>query len=177
MDRTRGADEARLIMGDRRAHPAGMTKSSLPGMLTRETIALRVAVCCWQDAVRHAGRLLVNSGGVEPRYIGAMIDMVGEIGPYIVIAPGIALPHARPEDGVLQPCMSLLTLDPPVDFGNESNDPVDLVVAFGAPESAGHLEALRDLARLLEDEERLERLRSAVSVNEVLDVIGAPISG
>jgi mannitol/fructose-specific phosphotransferase system IIA component (Ntr-type) len=115
----------------------------------------------------------VDSGGAEERYIEAMIAMVEEIGPYIVIAPGVALPHARPEDGVKRPCLSLLTLDPAIEFGNEHNDPVSLVIAFGAPENEKHLDALRDVARLLEDSERLERLRSAASADEVLEVVSA----
>jgi mannitol/fructose-specific phosphotransferase system IIA component (Ntr-type) len=140
-------------------------------MLTADRIALRVAVRDWREAVRHAGELLVESGAVEPRYVEAMIEMVEEIGPYIVIAPGVALPHARPDQGVRRSCMSMVTLDPAVNFGNEHNDPVTLVVAFGAPADEGHIEALRDLARLLEDEDRLEHLKSASSVDEVLHVV------
>jgi mannitol/fructose-specific phosphotransferase system IIA component (Ntr-type) len=147
--------------------------SSLSSMLTKETIKLRVRARHWRDAVREAGRLLVDSGGAEERYIEAMIAMVEEIGPYIVIAPGVALPHARPEDGVKRPCLSLLTLDPAIEFGNEHNDPVSLVIAFGAPENEKHLDALRDVTRLLEDSERLERLRSAASADEVLELVSA----
>jgi mannitol/fructose-specific phosphotransferase system IIA component (Ntr-type) len=145
--------------------------SSLSKMLTKDRIALRVAARDWREAVRHAGRLMVQSGAVEPRYVDAMIEMVEEIGPYIVIAPGVALPHARPEQGVRRSCMSMVTLDPAVNFGNEHNDPVTLVVAFGAQANEGHIEALRDLARLLEDEVRLERLKSASSVDEVLHLV------
>ncbi|UCC77788.1 MAG: PTS sugar transporter subunit IIA [Anaerolineales bacterium] len=145
--------------------------SSLPSMLTPDTIRLGVQVGGWREAVREVGKLLVASGAVEPRYVDAMIAMVEEIGPYIVIAPGVALPHARPEDGVKRACIGLLTLDPPVNFGNESNDPVSLVVAFGAPESQKHLDALRDVARLLQDSVRLGRLKAASNVDEVLEVI------
>ena len=67
--------------------------------------------------------------------------------------------------------MSLVTLATPVSFGNENNDPVDLVVAFGAPDSQGHIDAIRDLARLLEDENRLKKLRAATTVDEVLRLI------
>ncbi|HUT15426.1 MAG TPA: PTS sugar transporter subunit IIA [Anaerolineae bacterium] len=146
--------------------------SSLVNMLTEDTIALGVSVDSWQGAVHAVGELLVESGAVEPRYVPAMVQMVEDIGPYIVIAPGVALPHARPQDGVKSPCMALITLSTPVTFGNEHNDPVWLVVAFGAPDNEGHMEALRDLARLLEDTERLERLRVATSVDEVRKIIG-----
>jgi mannitol/fructose-specific phosphotransferase system IIA component (Ntr-type) len=143
-------------------------------MLTEDTIALGVQVRDWQDAVRKAGQLLVNSGAAEPRYVDAMIQMVKEIGPYIVIAPGVALPHARPEAGVKKPCMSLLTLDPPVSFGNADNDPVTLVIAFGTPDKEGHIAALAELARLLEDAEVLARIMRAASSTELLALVRTP---
>lgn len=145
--------------------------SALSRMLTEKTIALGLPAQNWQDAVRAAGNLLVRSGKVEPRYVDGMIRMVQEIGPYIVIAPGVALPHARPEDGVIEPCMSLVTLRPPVPFGNDTNDPVELVVAFGSPDSKGHLQALAELARLLENESALSRLKNATSPRDVVTVI------
>ena len=145
--------------------------SALSRMLTKKTIALGLSADNWQEAVRAAGNLLVQSGKVEPRYVDGMIRMVEEIGPYIVIAPGVALPHARPEDGVKAACMSLVTLRPPVPFGNETNDPVELVVAFGSPDSKGHMEALAELARLLENDSALNRLKKAASARDVMAVI------
>jgi len=156
----------------RGARVEGIQVSRLLNMLTEDTVALGVSVDSWQGAVHAVGKLLVESGSVEPRYVPAMVDMVEDIGPYIVITPGVALPHARPQDGVKRPCMGLITLSTSVNFGNEHNDPVWLVVAFGAPDSTGHLEALRDLARLLGDTERLEELRVAASVKEVRKIIG-----
>lgn len=145
--------------------------STLLEMLTRETVALRVAVPNWQEAVKTAGNLLVKAGTVEPRYIDGMIRMVQEIGPYIVIAPGVALPHARPEDGVNQACLSLVTLKPPVKFGNPNNDPVELVIAFGSTDSESHIEALAELARLIGDADTLKSLKEASSPDELLEVI------
>jgi mannitol/fructose-specific phosphotransferase system IIA component (Ntr-type) len=145
--------------------------AALSKMLTAKTIALGLAVHDWQEAVRAAGDLLVRAGKVEPRYVDGMIRMVQEIGPYIVIAPGVALPHARPEDGVKEACMSLVTLNPPVPFGNEYNDPVELVVAFGSPDSKGHMEALAELARLLENETALNSLKKATSAQDIVAVV------
>jgi mannitol operon transcriptional antiterminator len=150
--------------------------SNLTDMLPRDMIALKVSVGDWQEAVRVAGKLLVDSGAAEPRYVPAMIRMVEEIGPYIVIAPGIAIPHARPEEGAKKSSLSFVTLDPPVNFGNEHNDPVSIVIAFAAPRKEGHLEALKEVARLLEDSDRVERLKQASSVDEVLEIIREPRS-
>ena len=145
--------------------------SVLSKMLTEETISLGLKVRDWQAAVREAGSLLVKAGMVESRYIEAMIKMVEDIGPYIVIAPGVALPHARPEDGVKKACMSLVTLSPPVNFGNEYNDPVKLVVAFGSTDKTAHIEALTELARLLGDSSVLEGLKQASVPQEILQLI------
>lgn len=44
-----------------------------------------------------------SAGGadvVEPRYYRAILDGVAQHGPYFVIAPGLAMPHGRPEEGV-----------------------------------------------------------------------------
>jgi mannitol operon transcriptional antiterminator len=159
-----------------RAKPASREReaeaTALLNMLGEETIALGLNVRDWRDAVREAGVLLVRSGAVEPRYIDAMVQMVEEIGPYIVIAPGIALPHARPEDGVKKACMSLLTLDSPVEFGNEHNDPVELVIGFGTTDNEAHTEALAALARLLGNADVVERLKRASSAQDILDLIG-----
>ncbi|MFB8734775.1 PTS sugar transporter subunit IIA [Bacillus sp. SL00103] len=43
-----------------------------------------------------------------------MIQSVDQNGPYIVIAPQVAIPHARPEDGVNELSMSLMTFEQPV---------------------------------------------------------------
>ena len=161
----------------RRSRVASATKereaerSALSRVLTKETIALGLSVRDWQEAVREVGSLLVSAEATEPRYVEAMIQMVQEIGPYIVIAPGVALPHARPEDGVKKACMSLVTLDPPIDFGNEYNDPVKLVVAFGTTDNEAHIEALAALARLLGDPNILESLKQASSPEEILKLI------
>lgn len=148
--------------------------SALTDMLSRNMIALKVDARDWKEAVRAAGKLLVDSGCVEPQYVPAMIRMVEEIGSYIVIAPGVALPHARPEEGAKKACMSLVTLDRAVSFGHQDYDPVTMVIAFAAPEKEGHLEALKEVARLLEHTDRVSRLKGASSVDEVLEILERP---
>jgi mannitol/fructose-specific phosphotransferase system IIA component (Ntr-type) len=146
-------------------------KNPLAEMLTEETIALNVDAKDWKDAVRISGNLLVSSGAVEESYIPAMIEMVLSFGSYIVIAPGVALPHARPEDGVIKPCMSLITLKKPVNFGNVHNDPVSLVISFGTIDHEAHVKALAKLARIIGDKEKVQALIDAETVEQVENVL------
>ncbi|MGB9839770.1 BglG family transcription antiterminator [Thermovenabulum sp.] len=156
-------DEAVITKGD--GQPV------LKELLTKDTIRLKVKAESWEEAVRIGGRLLFENGYVESTYVEAMVKNVKEIGPYIVIAPGIAMPHARPEDGVKSICMSLITLENPVEFGNKDNDPVRMVICFGAVDHENHLKALSELMEILMDKECLDGILKAESVNEVLNII------
>jgi PTS system ascorbate-specific IIA component len=98
-----------------------------------------------------------------------MKQALAEIGPYVVVAPGIALLHARPEDGVLEPCISLITLDTPVDFGHSENDPVDIVIAFGATNKITHIPALKRIADQLSESEIVDKIRSAKTDKKLLE--------
>lgn len=145
----------------------------LAAMLSPATVRARVSVGSWQAAVEQAATLLVDAGAIEPRYGEAMARVLREMGPYAVIAPSIVLLHARPEDGVLRPCLAILSLVDPVVFGHSTNDPVDLVVAFGATDKHAHLDALQQLARLLSDPAALAAIRGARTDGELLSALGA----
>jgi mannitol/fructose-specific phosphotransferase system IIA component (Ntr-type) len=147
------------------------TRASLRDFLAAETVRARVQVRTWQEATTAAGDLLVGAGLAEPRYVAAMQRVLQELGPYAVIAPGIALLHARPEDGVLEPCLALITLAQPVEFGSQQNDPVDLVFALGAVDKTAHLAALQELASLLMEDQILARLRAAADDDSLLAAI------
>jgi len=99
-----------------------------------------------------------------------MIRVAKEFGPYIVIAPGIALPHARPEDGVIKASITVMRLKTPVDFGNKDNDPVYLVVALAALDNKGHVEGLSELATVLGDEGKIQNIKQAETKEELLEI-------
>lgn len=141
---------------------------NLGDLLTRQRIALNQTAADWRAAVRAAGNLLVQTGGVEPRYVDAMLRAAQELGPYIVLAPGLALPHARPEDGALQASLALVTLRPPVEFGAAENDPVRVVIALAAADAQEHIGALAQLMEALSTPGVMEGLAEAQSVEEAL---------
>ena len=125
----------------------------------------------WEEAIVIAGNLLVKNGFVKSEYVDDMIKMVKELGPYIVIAPGIAMPHARPESGVKKIGMSLITLSEPVKFGNKENDPVDIVVCLCAIDHTTHIKALTELVGMLGNDEMVKQIRNAEEVSEVQNMI------
>lgn len=149
----------------------GVAEPLLKDLLTERTIKLNVEVKDWEEAVKVGGELLEKDGAIEHRYIDAMINSVKEIGPYIVIAPGIAMPHARPEAGAKKIGMSLITLKNPVNFGNKENDPVKIVVCLCAIDHSSHLKALSELVELLGDERFISTLLNSSSQDEIFNYI------
>ncbi len=113
----------------------------------------------WRQAVKSACRPLVEAGAVSERYADRCVEMIEEHGPYMVVAPGIALAHARPEDGVKRLALAVARLAAPVPFNHPDNDPVDLVFAFGSPDKEQHLGLLKALAGGLRGD-LAERMRS-----------------
>ncbi|MDD3948843.1 MAG: PTS sugar transporter subunit IIA [Anaerolineaceae bacterium] len=145
----------------------------LTDLLRPNLIAVNVHVKDWQEAVRESGRLLVEDQAVEPRFVDAMIEVVKEFGPYIVLAPGFAMPHAKAEAGCLKTSMSLITLKEPVEFGNPENDPVYVVAALTAKDHNEHIGALSQLADVLSNDTVVDELVAANSVEEILAIVNS----
>lgn len=137
----------------------------------KQAVLIDAAVDDWRDAVRVSGRLLVEIGAANDDYVDAIVKAVEELGPYIVLAPGIAIAHARPEDGAKSVGFSLVRLADPVEFGAKNNDPVDLVFAFASPDHEQHVSALSALADFIEAGDHLERIRGAHTVDELYAVV------
>jgi len=136
-------------------------------LLRKEAVAIKEKVKTWDEAVRKAGELLYDIGAVEKSYIENMVKIVEDLGPYIVIAPGIALAHARPEHGVRENGLSLVTLKNPVYFGNPDNDPVEIVIGLAAAADSDHTELLSRIAESFSREEFKEFLIRVQDVEEL----------
>ena len=114
-------------------------------LLPASHISLDIECSDWQDAIRKSAEKLLDLGYIEERYIDAMIQGVKEYGPYSVLAPGFAMPHASPDGGTIKMGMSLIRLREPVLFGSEANDPIEFVCTLSAVDSRTHLKALANL--------------------------------
>lgn len=145
--------------------------ATLSELLPLGAVRLDATAADWREAVRTAGDLLAGTGTSTGEYTAEMIASVEENGPYIVIAPGFALAHARPSPAVLRTGLSWVRLENPVEFGHESNDPVSLVVGLAARDSGAHQAAMAGLARLLADPGTEEALREAPTAEALLALL------
>ena len=125
----------------------------------------------WETAIRKASIPLIKSKKILPEYPENIIKGAKIHGPYFVVAPGIAIPHARPEEGALEEALGISILKTPVPFLNSPNNPVKYLFTLSMTSSQGHLEALAQLVELLEKRDFLEFLDRAKNSEEIFNFI------
>jgi mannitol/fructose-specific phosphotransferase system IIA component (Ntr-type) len=136
--------------------------------LTYDNILVNVDAKNRIEAVKLSGEILYRTGKVSKEYIEGMIKTTKRLGPYVVIVPGVALPHARPEDGALDIGLSIVVLQNPIDF-DSPNDPVKVIIGISAPTNSEHIKLLRELALILSDGKFLRKLKHAKTPGSIID--------
>lgn len=146
-------------------------KPLLKELITEDTVTVVDHVEDWKAAITLAANPLLRQGKIEEKYIDAMIQKVEENGPFIHIGPFVALPHARPEEGVNEIGMSILKVDEPVNLLDDVAHPIKLFICLAAVDNDTHLKALANLTNILSDEALLDRLVNAINPEAILEVI------
>lgn len=143
----------------------------LLAMLPSEAVRLNVSCESWQEAVRQSAQYLFRNGCIEERYISSMIENVEKNGPYILVAPGFALPHEALNAGAKKVGMSLIRLAEPVVFGKPEFDPVEWVCCLSAINKETHLKAMFHLVNLFHNQKFRDEIRDVGSGEEVYNAI------
>ncbi|MDK9769725.1 PTS sugar transporter subunit IIA [Vibrio sp. B181a] len=144
-------------------------------LIDNNSIKLQAKASNWREAIKIGTDMLIASGAIQPSYHDAIISSVEELGPYICIAPNLALPHARPENGVIRTAFALVTLEEPIYFEGE-DERVDVLITLAGSSSDEHMEGLMEVTQVLDDEDSetgvdLDKLRRCRSKTDVFNVI------
>jgi PTS system ascorbate-specific IIA component len=136
------------------------------------SILVKASVGNRSAAIELVGELLVSSGKATNSYVQSMLEAVEKFGPYIVIAPGIALAHGKPSDEVIETGLSLLVLESAVEFQHSQNDPVQLVFGLAATDHESHIELMSELAEFLSNQNRVNSLLTCSDSEQIRAVLG-----
>ncbi|AVJ18605.1 PTS sugar transporter subunit IIA [Serratia rhizosphaerae] len=143
----------------------------LKDWLKAEHIQLCEQVEDWRQAITLSAQPLLRGGIISADYLTAIFRQYQTLGPYFVLAPGIAMPHARPEEGAKALGLSLLKLHQGVRFHSQDNDPVFVVVMLSAPDGDSHIELIAQLAELFADERAMSALFGATDIKQIEEII------
>ena len=143
-------------------------------MLLKEIITAKRALFAekaenWEDAIRMSCKLLIEDGTIDPGYADEIIAAVRDMGPYIVLMPGFALPHAmKNSENAHGTAIAFMKLANPVSFdANNSEKDAKVFFTLAARDSDEHLKNMRKLWKMLTNEELCTDLLNVSSVEEL----------
>ena len=120
---------------------------------------------------RYSFHELLDDGTITPIYPDEIIKKVEELGPYIVIAPNICIPHAQEGVGVNDTAMCFMKTEKPVHF--DPNDPekdARIFVVLASTNNNVHLENLSALSETLSDEDIVAKVLEAKTPEDLVKI-------
>ncbi|WP_264737545.1 PTS mannitol transporter subunit IICBA [Cytobacillus firmus] len=137
-------------------------------LLRPENIFLNKEFADKDEAIRFAGRVLVDAGYVEESYIEAMIERDNITSTYM--GNDVAIPHGTEEakKAVIKSGFTVIQVPNGVDFDGQK---VRLIFGIAGKDGT-HLEILSGIAVTCSDMDNIEKLAAAESVQTIMDIIG-----
>lgn len=151
--------------------PEEKREISLSEFLRKETIEVKLNCKDWEDVILNATKSLEKKNYITYRYTEEIIKNLKNLGPYMVIAPGICLAHANLPEEINETSMSFINLKYPIKFHSKFNDPVKIVLTFATKDKESHLYALSQFMDIINNTNELQKLMNASSKDEVLKII------
>ena len=145
-------------------------KRKLSDYFPSGAITLKESAKDWQDAVDISMEALLTHDIVDPSYVSAIKKSTIENGPYYLVAPEVAMPHARPEMGAKNTGLTLTLLKEGVVF-DDASEPVKLLLGLAAADSTSHIDAIQALCELLSEDDALDSILAAKNEKEVINLL------
>ena len=135
-------------------------------LLKAENVQILASAADWKDAIRKSAAPLEKDNFITADYKEAIIENVENLGPYICIAPHVAMPHARPEQGALKTQIAVTLFRNEVTFTREDAT-AKLFITLSAADSDSHLQVLVKISELLQDAGTAEKILNAADEKEL----------
>lgn len=138
-------------------------------ILPLDNILVGAAAADKWEAIRAAGRVLVEGGYVDESYVEAMVERERLSTTYMGM--GLAIPHGtqQAKDSVKRTGLSVIQYPEGVDFDGEKAYLVVGIAGVGDE----HLELLARVSEALDDEQTLEKLKNSTNPQDIYEVLNA----
>lgn len=150
-------------------HKAGNVRGSNPSILFPQGIVKIQRSMNLEGLIDECAQPLLASDRIRPEYIRQLKAHYDEHPGWIMIAPGIAMPHAYNDGNVLQASIVVALLEQRFEIDHRFG-PIDTVVMLAPYDKTSHVNTLTHLIELLSVEKTRDRLRK-LTTSEVYDVI------
>ncbi|WP_068267842.1 PTS sugar transporter subunit IIA [Caviibacter abscessus] len=120
----------------------------------------------WEDAIIKSCESLEKNGAVSSEYSKELIKCVKEYGPYIVIEPGIAMPHSTQQGAnVFKTEIAFTKFEKAVNFDDENEATLFFTLASKDPEI--HIENIQKLMEVLVNDKLKEELFTVKNIEDL----------
>lgn len=136
-------------------------------LLAKNRYSFHQGFANWQDAVKAACRPLLQDGAITQQYIEAIIKNVTELGPYIVIAPNLAIPHAQEGLGVNETAICFMCTAEPVHFSDDPEHDARVFFVLASVNNEAHLKNLQAMVEAVSDADQFEIMLNATSAADL----------
>ena len=143
-------------------------------ILSKEKIMLNAKANDKYEAIRMAGRLLVEAGHVSEGYVDKMLEREEIVSTYM--GGGLAIPHGTKEAKglVFSTGLSIVRFPEGVDFGGD--EPAFVVIGIAAT-GGDHMGILTNVAMIFTEDESIERVMNATTEEEILAIFEGGMEG
>ena len=135
-------------------------------LLLEENVQILEGAHDWRDAIRKSTAPLERGNFVTADYKEGIIANVEKLGPYICIAPHVAMPHARPEQGALKTQIAVTLFRNEVTF-TRKDATANLFITLSAADADSHLQVLVKISELLQDADIAAKILQAADAKEL----------
>ena len=143
-------------------------KEKVKPILSEENIALNVKVKDKEEAIRYAGKILMENAYTTPKYIEHMLERQRRFSVYI--GNHLAIPHGieASDSEIYTSGLSVVQVPEGVDFGDGN---IAYVVIGIAGKDGTHLNMLSNIALICAEEENIEKMRRAENKQEIMEIL------
>lgn len=129
----------------------------------------------WEDAVILSCQTLLEKEIITQQYVDEIVECVQKYGPYIVIVPGVAMPHSSEDSqGVLGTAISFTKMSKDVVFeeGNAEKN-ARLFFTLAAKDSEAHVENISKLSEMLMTDGIIDALMTVETMEDYQKVMAS----
>lgn len=142
----------------------------MSNIFTEDTIQITDKKLNWKEAIKLCAKPLLDNGSITDGYVDSMIKIAEDMGPFFDFGKNVAVPHSRPENGVMKKGVSILKVENQVDLLDLKEHPISIFIVLAAEDNTSHLSILSSLSETLIDDEKVEALKNAETKEEILNI-------
>ncbi len=124
----------------------------------------------WREAIALSCQPIIDDNSITKEYITSIINSLEKHGPYIVIAPHIAMPHAQEGAvGVNKTVISFMKVEEPVQFDeNDREKDAQIFFVLASVNPSKHSDNMEKLANILLIDGIIEKLLEVKNEEDLL---------